>query len=123
MALKGDAPYFVSEAARGDPGEGASVRVVGRLEAFCASASLATLTDGDQESGRRPSRLDVDTEWLDVSRLGAMGCLMEFIGELEKDESGGGWRLKARTCRCVDGMNMELYQQVIPLLRRASSTS
>ena len=87
---------------------GASVRVLGKLTGFDAAASEATLEDAGWP-------LKVDTSLLGQPAL-RIGGLFSFIGETETRHDG--LRLRARVVRCVDGIDLGLFDRALQLRRQ-----
>ncbi|XP_028751556.1 CST complex subunit TEN1-like [Neltuma alba] len=89
--------------------EGASLRIVGKLHEYSVETALATVIDGD-------ATLKVNTQHLrDLSFR--VGSVYQFIGELliQPDNKGV---LQARVGRNIDGIDLNLYQQSLLLVRQ-----
>ncbi|KAK7397148.1 hypothetical protein VNO78_18315 [Psophocarpus tetragonolobus] len=92
--------------------QGASLRIVGKLQEYSIETALAIIVDGDDI-------LKVNTEHLrDLSFK--VGSVYQFIGELliQPDNEG---ILQARVGRNVDGIDLNLYHQSLLLLRQFQS--
>ncbi|KAM0010142.1 hypothetical protein Hdeb2414_s0080g00780251 [Helianthus debilis subsp. tardiflorus] len=87
--------------------EGASLRVTGKLQEYNVETAVAVIADGG-------ATLAVDTQHLRLNLR--VGSLYQFIGELSIQPDNEGI-LKARVGRNVDGMDLNLYQQSLKLLR------
>ncbi|XP_022001992.1 CST complex subunit TEN1 isoform X1 [Helianthus annuus] len=93
--------------------DGASLRVTGKLQEYNVETAIAVIADGG-------ATLAVDTQHLRLNLR--VGSLYQFIGELSiqpHNEFQG--ILKARVGRNVDGMDLNLYQQSLKLLRQFQS--
>ncbi|MFS7926841.1 hypothetical protein Hanom_Chr04g00301861 [Helianthus anomalus] len=91
--------------------EGASLRVTGKLQEYNVETAIAIIADGG-------ATLAVDTQHLRLNLR--VGSLYQFIGELSIQPDNEGI-LKARVGRNVDGMDLNLYQQSLKLLRHFQS--
>nr|GFB68790.1 CST complex subunit TEN1 [Tanacetum cinerariifolium] len=91
--------------------EGASLRVTGKLEVYNVETAIAVIADGG-------ATLAVDTKHLRINLR--VGSLYQFIGELSIQPNNEGI-LKARVGRNVDGMDLNLYEQSLKLVRQFQS--
>ncbi|CAH1453378.1 CST complex subunit TEN1 isoform X2 [Lactuca sativa] len=91
--------------------QGASLRVNGKLQEHNVESAIAIIADGGVT-------LAVDTQHLRLNLR--VGSLYQFIGELSIQPNNEGI-LKARVGRNVDGMDLNLYQQSLKLLRQFQS--
>ncbi|KAJ0482484.1 hypothetical protein HanIR_Chr13g0654431 [Helianthus annuus] len=91
--------------------DGASLRVTGKLQEYNVETAIAVIADGG-------ATLAVDTQHLRLNLR--VGSLYQFIGELSIQPHNEGI-LKARVGRNVDGMDLNLYQQSLKLLRHFQS--
>uniref|UniRef100_A0A7N1A0E0 Uncharacterized protein n=1 Tax=Kalanchoe fedtschenkoi TaxID=63787 RepID=A0A7N1A0E0_KALFE len=98
--LHPDSQYFKQEA---------SLRVTGKLQEYHVETAIATIADGG-------STLKIDTQHLRNLTF-RKGSIYQFIGELLIQHDNEGI-LNARVGRNVDGIDLNLYQQSIKLLRR-----
>ncbi|CAH9061520.1 unnamed protein product [Cuscuta epithymum] len=87
--------------------QGASLRVTGKLQDYDVQTACAVVVDGN-------ASLKIDTQHLNVNIR--PGSIYQFIGELHIDPSNEAI-LKARVGRNVDGMDLNLYNQSLQLLR------
>ncbi|KAL2345637.1 hypothetical protein Fmac_006922 [Flemingia macrophylla] len=89
--------------------QGASVRIIGKLQEYSTETGLAVIIDGDDI-------LKVNTEHLRDLTF-EVGSVYQFIGELliQPDNEGV---LQARVGRNVDGIDLNLYHQSLLLLRQ-----
>ncbi|CAI9290900.1 unnamed protein product [Lactuca saligna] len=88
-----------------------SLRVNGKLQEHDVESAIAIIADGGVT-------LAVDTQHLRLNLR--VGSLYQFIGELSIQPNNEGI-LKARVGRNVDGMDLNLYQQSLKLLRQFQS--
>ncbi|KAF9619567.1 hypothetical protein IFM89_007394 [Coptis chinensis] len=88
---------------------GASLRVVGKLQDFSVEIAVAVIVDGSYN-------LKIDTQHLRNFSF-RVGSIYQFIGELliKPDTEAV---LQARIGRNVDGIDLNLYYQSLQLLRR-----
>ncbi|PWA86932.1 hypothetical protein CTI12_AA135750 [Artemisia annua] len=91
--------------------DGASLRVTGKLEVYNVETAIAVIADGG-------ATLAVDTQHLRINLR--VGSLYQFIGELSIQPNNEGI-LKARVGRNVDGMDLNLYEQSLKLVRQFQS--
>ncbi|KAI3690085.1 hypothetical protein L2E82_48060 [Cichorium intybus] len=91
--------------------QGASLRVTGKLQEYNVETAIAVIADGG-------ATLAIDTQHLRLNLR--VGSLYQFIGELSIQPNNDGI-LKARVGRNVDGMDLNLYQQSLKLLRQFQS--
>lgn len=91
--------------------QGASLRVTGKLQEYNVETAIAIVADGG-------ATLAIDTQHLRLNLR--VGSLYQFIGELSIQPNNDGI-LKARVGRNVDGMDLNLYQQSLKLLRQFQS--
>ncbi|KAG6431443.1 hypothetical protein SASPL_109522 [Salvia splendens] len=87
--------------------QGASFRVIGKLQEYDLGTAVAIIVDGD-------ASLKVDTQYLTLNLR--PGSLYQFIGELQIEPNNEGI-LKARVGRNVDGLDINLYHQTMQLVR------
>ncbi|XP_020211010.1 CST complex subunit TEN1 [Cajanus cajan] len=89
--------------------QGASLRIIGKLQEYSTETGLAIIIDGDDI-------LKVNTEHL-RDLIFHVGSVYQFIGELliQPDNEGV---LQARVGRNVDGIDLNLYHQSLLLLRQ-----
>ncbi|KAI3494536.1 hypothetical protein L1887_40668 [Cichorium endivia] len=90
---------------------GASLRVTGKLQEYDVETAIAIVADGG-------ATLAIDTQHIRLNLR--VGSLYQFIGELSIQPNNDGI-LKARVGRNVDGMDLNLYQQSLKLLRQFQS--
>jgi CST complex subunit TEN1 len=62
------------------------------------------------------AHITIDTSFLDVFQH-KINALFQFIGEIEKDDRLGVI-LKARVIRCVEGLDVNLWEQALELRRK-----
>ncbi|KAJ8754772.1 hypothetical protein K2173_012161 [Erythroxylum novogranatense] len=89
--------------------QGASLRVTGKLQEYTVETAIAIICHGN-------ASLKIDTQHLrDLSFR--IGSIYQFIGELliQPDNES---ILQARVARNVDGIDLNLYQHSIQLLRQ-----
>ncbi|KAK6173815.1 hypothetical protein SNE40_017208 [Patella caerulea] len=91
--------------------DGKSVRVTGRLERHNTESSTAVLVDP-----RSNKSLLIDTRLIEPFPE-KLGSLFQFIGELEGVDRSLDVTLRARVVRCVDGLDLALYNQAIKAQR------
>ncbi|GJZ62197.1 CST complex subunit TEN1 [Tanacetum coccineum] len=91
--------------------DGESLRVTGKLEVYNVETAIAVIADGG-------ATLAVDTQHLRINLRA--GSLYQFIGELSIQPNNEGI-LKARVGRNVDGMDLNLYEQSLKLVRQFQS--
>ncbi|CAN1354937.1 CST complex subunit TEN1 [Linum perenne] len=110
-AIKSGTPVSLAELSPESPffNDGASLRVTGKLQDYSIETGVATLVDGD-------AKLEIDTQHLRELTF-RTGSTFLFIGELliKPDNEAV---LQARVGRNVDGMDIDLYRQSLPLLRQ-----
>ncbi|CAN1197963.1 CST complex subunit TEN1, partial [Linum perenne] len=110
-AIKSGTPVSLAELSPESPffNDGASLRVTGKLQDYSIETGVATLVDGD-------AKLEIDTQHLREVTF-RTGSTFLFIGELliKPDNEAV---LQARVGRNVDGMDIDLYRQSLPLLRQ-----
>ncbi|XP_052829952.1 uncharacterized protein LOC106878392 isoform X2 [Octopus bimaculoides] len=61
-------------------------------------------------------RLTVQTQFIEPI-LFPVNSLLEFLGDLDWNPSDGSPILKARTVRCVDGLDLILYERALSAQR------
>mmetsp|Transcript_49890 Transcript_49890/g.125396 ORF Transcript_49890/g.125396 Transcript_49890/m.125396 type:complete len:121 (-) Transcript_49890:238-600(-) len=83
-----------------------SVRVCGYLKEFKPAENLAVI-------GHKEHQLNIDIEDFDLPYR--LDSLLQFIGELRS--SPAGLILKPRVVRLVDGMDIDLYQSCVGMMR------
>lgn len=92
---------------------GQSVRTVGRIASYDVTCSVAILEiDGH--------RLKVDTRLVEPQPF-RQNSLFQMIGEVDDGgcvSSSDFILLRARVCRCVDGLDMKLYYEALDMRRR-----
>ncbi|XP_071094994.1 uncharacterized protein [Haliotis cracherodii] len=91
--------------------DGKSARIVGRLEEHNIHTCTAQVVDSNN---RRP--LTIDTRLVEPFSA-KIGSLFQFIGELDC-ASNTNVTLKARVVRCVDGLDMKMYQKALVAQRQ-----
>lgn len=108
-------PVFLDEVNR-EGEEGASVRVFGEV-------ALVEVEGPSCEISHRGHSLVVNLGLVAETRLAGLrpGALFLFIGELGRGASGRWW-LDARIARCVDGMEVGLYERAVLQLRSFQDT-
>ncbi|XP_046545387.1 CST complex subunit TEN1-like [Haliotis rubra] len=94
--------------------DGKSARIVGRLEEHNIHTCTAQVVDSNN---RQP--LTIDTRLVEPFNA-KIGSLFQFIGELEC--SSNSVTLKARVVRCVDGLDMKMYQKALIAQRQYLSS-
>ncbi|BFZ25464.1 hypothetical protein BsWGS_28503 [Bradybaena similaris] len=116
-------PMRISEimAAGGEQMDGKSVRVVGRVDNYDASRSVAVLSEPNKTDAALCDRkLTVDTSLVDAADFRHASQVM-LIGELEKGQgltsSASEVVLKARVSRCVDRLDYALYCRALGVWR------
>ncbi|XP_044476694.1 CST complex subunit TEN1 [Mangifera indica] len=89
--------------------EGASLRVTGKLQEYSVETAIAIIADGS-------AVLKIDSQHLrDLSFR--VGSIYQFIGELHIQPDNEAI-LRARVGRNVDGLDLNLYNQSLQLLRQ-----
>ncbi|KAE8010279.1 hypothetical protein FH972_006663 [Carpinus fangiana] len=89
--------------------QGASLRVTGKLQEYSVETAIAIVVDGN-------ANLKINTQHLrDLSFR--VGSIYQFIGELLLQPDNEAI-LQARVGRNVDGIDLNLYQQSLQLLRQ-----
>ncbi|KAM7485036.1 hypothetical protein LguiA_001045 [Lonicera macranthoides] len=88
--------------------QGASLRVTGKLQDYNVETAIATIVDGS-------ASLKIDTQHLSLNLR--VGSFYQFIGELHIQQPNNEGVLKARVGRNVDGIDLNLYNQSLQLLR------
>ncbi|KAL1548127.1 CST complex subunit TEN1-like [Salvia divinorum] len=88
--------------------QGASFRVIGKIQEYDLETAVAIIVDGDASS-------KVDTQYLNLNLR--PGSLYQFIGELQIEPNNEGI-LKARVGRNVDGLDINLYHQTMQLVKQ-----
>ncbi|EEF49924.1 CST complex subunit TEN1 [Ricinus communis] len=89
--------------------QGSSIRITGKLQEYTVDTAIARIADGN-------AILKIDTQHLsDLSFR--IGSVYQFIGELliQPDDEA---ILQARVGRNVDGIDLNLYNQSLQLLRQ-----
>ncbi|KAF8401419.1 hypothetical protein HHK36_012358 [Tetracentron sinense] len=89
--------------------QGASLRVTGKLQEYSVETAIAIISDGS-------ARLKINTEHLRDLNF-RVGSIYQFIGELVI-EPNNETMMQARVGRNVDGIDLNLYQQSLQLLRQ-----
>ena len=103
---------FVREVAELE--DGSSVRLVGRVASLDYARNRCSVAHGG-------ATVQVDTRYLDQLEFKVNG-LVSVIGEVERDaESGGGKVLRARVCRSVDGLSVEVWDKTVAMHREFMS--
>ncbi|KAK3418681.1 hypothetical protein EUGRSUZ_H03266 [Eucalyptus grandis] len=110
-AVGSGAPVTLKELRPPSPlfADGASLRVLGKLQEYSVETTIAMIVDGD-------ASLKIDTQHLrDLSfRVGSM---YQFIGEIQIQPDNEAV-LRARVGRNVDGLDLNLYYQSLQLVRQ-----
>eukprot|EP00033_Pygsuia_biforma_P003897 GCRY01004267.1.p1 GENE.GCRY01004267.1~~GCRY01004267.1.p1 ORF type:complete len:110 (+),score=7.56 GCRY01004267.1:298-627(+) len=88
---------------------GKNVRIIGTLINIDIFNNISTLE-------YKGSRLDVDVSLLQPFDY-KKGDLLQIIGEVGKGNQGS-LLLSARVCRCVNGLDCELYEQALGIRRQ-----
>ncbi|XP_032236127.2 CST complex subunit TEN1 [Nematostella vectensis] len=88
--------------------QGNSVRTWGRVISHDLSTSHVQIKDGTQE-------LTINTALVEPLAF-VRGSLYHFIGEANR--AGNTTIIKARIAGCIDGMDMELFQQALKMRRQ-----
>ncbi|CAA0817531.1 Unknown protein [Striga hermonthica] len=86
---------------------GASFRVTGKLQDYDLETAIAVIVD-------EGASLKVDTKHLNINIRS--GSIYQFIGELHIEPNNEAI-LKARVGRIVDGLDINLYNQTLQLLK------
>ncbi|KAI3440477.1 uncharacterized protein J3R85_003552 [Psidium guajava] len=89
--------------------DGASLRVLGKLQEYSVETAVAVIVDGD-------ASLKIDTQHLRDLSFRA-GSIYQFIGELRIQPDNEAV-LRARVGRNVDGLDLNLYHQSLQLVRQ-----
>ncbi|XP_074652312.1 uncharacterized protein LOC141906817 [Tubulanus polymorphus] len=89
------------------------VRVTGRLVDHDFSSCLVLIEDPSAKN----HLLTVNTAFIEPFHS-AGGSLFQFLGELSLNDDSGGLVLQAFVSRCVDGLDMKLYELAVENERR-----
>jgi hypothetical protein len=95
---------------------GRSVRTLGRISSYDAICSVATL----EMEGKQ---LKVDTRLVEPQPF-RHNSLFQIIGEILDGDCSYNCpsiMLRARVCRCVDGLDVKLYYKALDIRRRCGS--
>ncbi|XP_029647078.1 CST complex subunit TEN1-like [Octopus sinensis] len=88
-----------------------AVRVNGKLAEHDSSSCQAVITYLSKNV-----RLTVQTQFIEPI-LFPLNSLLQFLGDLDWNPSDGSPILKARTVRCVDGLDLILYERALSAQR------
>ncbi|KAK7477513.1 hypothetical protein BaRGS_00031198 [Batillaria attramentaria] len=88
---------------------GRSISVTGRLDEHDVETCQATLVDPKTQK-----QLQVDTSLVEPFPA-KVGSLFQLIGEVmdNRDKDGAGLVLQARVVRCVDGLDLVMYERAL----------
>ncbi|XP_041373570.1 CST complex subunit TEN1-like [Gigantopelta aegis] len=92
--------------------EGKSIRVTGRLQTHNVHDSTVMVTDP-----KSTKSLIVDTSLIEPF-CAKLGSLFQFIGEVDCLSEDCDMKLTARVVRCVDGLDLVMYEKALAVQRQ-----
>ncbi|XP_033641200.1 CST complex subunit TEN1-like [Asterias rubens] len=93
---------------------GKAVRLIAKLDTYDCVKQRATLCSIDRQHNQR---FLLDTRFIEPFHA-RPGSVFQFIGELDSASSNHQPILRARVVRCVDGMDVAMYNKALDAQRK-----